>query len=121
MLAKRRAKARDLLDQIGDLCPVRRPGRRGEVVNAGHLGRNALVLAIEPVEDVSRIRWSGGGLREQQFAFLRVMEALGERVEIVGDQGDGMQVLARRRGRQPLREDAERVAPPAAYCGVLPR
>ncbi len=31
-------------------------------------------------------------------------------MEIVGDQGDGMQVLARRRGRQPLGQDAERIA-----------
>ena len=67
------------------------------------------MVAIEPVEDVSQFVGAAADLREQQLAFLRVMEALGERMEIVGDQGDGMQVLARRRGRQPLGQDAERI------------
>ncbi len=41
------------------------------------LNRNAVMVAIEPVEDVSRFVGAAADLREQQLAFLRVMEALG--------------------------------------------
>ena len=98
VLVKARAKTRDLADQIRDPRPVRRPAssRRGR--ECASPGPDSTSCSRS-----SRSRTSPqfvgalANLREQEFAFLGVMEALGEGVEIVGDQGDGVQVLVRRR------------------------